>query len=240
MEILSYIDKEIELVIVSILAAVIGALAVYLNHYRTKLDEESDDEDVSSFKWRYIFIMVGTIMAFVVTCIELNRVFDIKLILYLLIISMFVIIIVIDVGEFVIPNLFYYLLTIFGTTLVLLNNNLDPNVIFDAVTSGFLYMGFGLMLFILLHFTTKIESIEFDHIKFLFVTGLMLGLENFVTFILYTGVFGVIYGTMWKLFTGKDTFPFAPSMCLSAFICLLYGAKIRPDNLIIQIIYLGV
>jgi leader peptidase (prepilin peptidase)/N-methyltransferase len=113
-----------------------------------------------------------------------------------------------------------------GTTLVLGN-----------LKAAFLYVVFGLGLMGFFYLGAKIEALGIDDLKFFFIAGLLLGTRNFLTFMILSGVFGVIFGSAWQKIKRDETFPFAPSMCLALLICLLFGEKINVMKLVESMLF---
>jgi len=52
-----------------------------------------------------------------------------------------------------------------------------------------------------------------------------------------TGIIGVVFGLAWQKIKNDETFPFAPAMCLSALICLLFGDVIKISEWLGKIIF---
>lgn len=85
-------------------------------------------------------------------------------------------------------------------------------VIFSAF-SYFLYYAFLIFL--------KKEAIGVDDIKLFFTIGLLLGLKKFVDFAFLCGLLGLIFGIIWQRAKDDETFPFAPAILTSTFICFI-------------------
>lgn len=65
----------------------------------------------------------------------------------------------------------------------------------------------------------KKEGLGMGDVKFFVVAGLFLGVHGFIPFMLFSGVFGVITGLIWKRTIKEDEYPFAPSLASSLFLC---------------------
>ncbi len=65
------------------------------------------------------------------------------------------------------------------------------------------------------------DGLGFGDVKFIAIISIILGFDNFALFFLFAGIFGVINGLLWRSLFNKKLFPFAPSLCLSLFLCLI-------------------
>lgn len=186
---------------------------------------------------RYPLIELVSMLSFVAIYFALGRVLDLEMMIYFLIASTFIVMSVIDIEQYSIPNILQYLFTSLATLLIISKQGVNAPL--AHVSSGFLYLSFGLILYMLFYFTTKIEAIGVDDIKFFFIAGFLLGLGNFIAFILFTGIFGITFGLAWKATKHEETFPFAPAMCLATFLCLLFGDKLNPVGLMSALLFPG-
>jgi prepilin signal peptidase PulO-like enzyme (type II secretory pathway) len=66
------------------------------------------------------------------------------------------------------------------------------------------------------------EALGLGDVKFLFVAGLFLSPELFITFLFLAGVIGIVTAVLWRLLGKGDVFPFGPALCVSLFLCLLF------------------
>lgn len=184
---------------------------------------------------RYPLIELGFLVAFLAIYFRLNQQIDWKMLIYFAIAGTLIIMSVVDLEQYFIPDSTQYFLTILATILVILEGG--NNAVLVNLKSAFLYAGFGLALFGFFYFTTRLEAIGIDDIKFFFITGLMLGTQNFLFFMLLSGIFGFSFGSVWQKITKEETFPFAPALCLSTFLCLLFGKEIDPSELLAKIFF---
>lgn len=179
---------------------------------------------------RYPLIELSFLISFLAIFFVLGKELNIKMVLYFLIAATLIVMCIIDLEYYFIPNSTQYFLAILTTILLIVEGGTNAALI--NVKSAFLYAGFGIVLWVFFYFAAKIEAIGIDDIKFFFIAGLMLGAENFLAFMLLSGVLGLIFGALWQKIKQDETFPFAPAICLSAFICLLFDKKINPVDLI--------
>jgi prepilin signal peptidase PulO-like enzyme (type II secretory pathway) len=109
-------------------------------------------------------------------------------------------------------------------TLVIYNGGLSA--IYKGILPSILYVGFGLAVWMFFYFSAGIDGIGIDDFKFFLIAGFMLGVNNFLLFMFLSGIIGAIFGAIWQRIKNDETFPFAPAICLSAYICLLVGRPV--------------
>lgn len=131
---------------------------------------------------------------------------------------------IIDFEHYFIPNSLQILLFLLSLFFIIFNFGYKD--ILDNFFAAFLYLSFGLSLFLLFYFSANVSAIGVDDIKLLFITGFLIGTENFLLFIFLTGILGILFGLIWTKIKKDETFPFAPALCFSMMICLIYGDKI--------------
>lgn len=66
------------------------------------------------------------------------------------------------------------------------------------------------------------EMLGLGDVKFFAAAGLWLPIETAPWFLGLAGIFGVIIGYVWRRGGGGKEFPFAPALCLSLMVCVLY------------------
>lgn len=185
---------------------------------------------------RYPLIELTFVAAFLTVFFVLERQLDAKMILYFLIATTLIIMCVIDLEEYFIPDSTQYFLTILACFVVLQQGG--NAAIFAHVKAAFVYLGFGLALYAFFKFTTTLEAIGIDDLKFFFISGFLLGLNDFLGFMFLSGVLGVIFGSLWQKIMKDETFPFAPSICVATFICLLFDKKINMVDVLGSMLFL--
>jgi len=124
---------------------------------------------------------------------------------------------VIDLEYKIIPNTLQIYILILGVVHAFLQTDFIPYMI-----GGTIGACLGLVLYYGSLFALKKEGLGFGDVKFLAIAGLWIGHTNFIPFITYAGIFGIITGVFWQIFSKNKQFPFAPSLVLSLFLCLLY------------------
>ncbi len=187
---------------------------------------------------RYPLIELSFLIAFLAIYFVLHQVINWKMIIYFLIAGTLIIMIITDLEEYFIPDSTQYFLAILVIILAIINGGTAGALL--NIKAAFLYAGFGLALYAFFYFTTKLEAIGIDDIKFLFIAGLMLGTSNFLAFMLLSGVFGTLFGVIWQKVKEEQTFPFAPALCFAAFLCLLFEKKINPVDVLGSLLFFGI
>lgn len=184
---------------------------------------------------RYPIIELTFLITFLTVLFTLDLHMNWIMILYLLIASTLIVMCVTDLEEYLIPNSTQYFLIILATILIILENGTSavPSAIFD----GFIYLGFGIALLLFFYLTTGMEAIGIDDLKFFFITGFMLGTDNFLSFMMLSGLLGIIFGSIWQKIMKDDSFPFAPAICCSTFLCLLFDKALDPVTLMGKLIF---
>lgn len=185
---------------------------------------------------RYPLIELSFLISFLAVYFVLGRVIDVKMLLYFSIAATLIFMCIIDLEHYYIPNISQFFLAYFAV-LLLLNEGHGIAPIMTNLGAAFLFAFFGIALWLYFYFVAKIDALGIDDIKFFFVVGLMLGLKNFLAFMILSGVFGVIFGSLWQNLKKDETFPFAPALCLATFLCLLFGKKINPTELIGSLLF---
>lgn len=72
-----------------------------------------------------------------------------------------------------------------------------------------------------LSFVLKKSALGMGDVKFFFIAGLFLGISAFPVFCFLSGVLGVLFGLLWRVFKGDGVFPFGPALIVSFFVILI-------------------
>jgi len=184
---------------------------------------------------RYPLIEISFLAMFLLVYFILNKEINNKMILYLAISSMLFAMIIVDLEHYFIPDIMQYILTIFVGLLVVFNN--DNFSLINSLANGFVYVIFGIGLWLFFYYAGGIEAIGIDDLKFFFIAGILLGLNNFIAFMMITGIIGAIFGLAWQKIKKDETFPFAPAICMSTLLCLFFGDLIKISQWIGKIIF---
>lgn len=177
----------------------------------------------SKISWRYPLIeFVSGALFFLILFINDYQISWI-MVLQCLVAANLLLMIITDLENYFIPNQSQISLFILLITLLILDNNLN---IWSNIFGGFALLSFSLLLLGFFYVTTHRQAIGIDDIKFFFIAGFYLTIDKFLFFTLLTGIFGVIFGLIWRIVKKEDTFPFAPAMCLSLFLIVILGKDI--------------
>lgn len=92
-------------------------------------------------------------------------------------------------------------------------------------------MAAGLTLGLVLHYgylyLRKKDALGFGDVKFLCVAGSWLPLTDFVPFMLFAGIMGIVTGLLWRWLGRGAIFPFGPALAFSLFINILFPDMIQ-------------
>lgn len=174
---------------------------------------------------RYPLIEFSFAVTFIIIYFALGSEINAKLILYCLIAGTLIVMSIVDLEHYFIPDITQYFLAFLVIVLRIMEDGVNGATM--NIGAAFLYVGFGILLVMFFHFSAGIEALGVDDVKFFFIAGLLLGTKGFLLFMLLNGLLGAIFGTIWQKIKREATFPFAPAICASLFISMLYGKKIN-------------
>lgn len=189
----------------------------------------------NKISFRYPLIELTFAIFFLIVFFALGATFDLRLILFCLITGTLIVMSVVDLEHYFIPNSTQYFLALIVIILKVMDGGTYGAV--DNIKAGFYYVGFGMCLLTFFYFTTKMEAIGIDDIKFFFIAGLMLGEEGFLFFMFLNGFLGAVFGAIWQSVKRESTFPFAPAICVAFFVSMLYGHEVDLIKTIGDIIF---
>lgn len=170
---------------------------------------------------RYPLIEIFCAIGFILTYIKLDYKIDAKFIIYLAIFVTMFIMVVVDLEHYFIPDILQFILVFIVAILTINNGGL--NSVYDGLRPALAFLVFGFAVWIFFYYSAGIDGIGIDDFKFFLIAGFMLGLNNFILFMFLSGAIGAIFGGIWQKLKQDETFPFAPAICTSAYICLLIG-----------------
>jgi len=122
-----------------------------------------------------------------------------------------------DLETYTIPDSLQISLLIL-VLLFIFNNNFD---IFYSVLSGFFYFFIIYLTAFIVSKYKKKDALGGGDVKFITIAGLILGLYNITIFLFLAGLFGIIFGLVWKKIKKNEYFPFAPALIVS-FLSLIF------------------
>jgi len=83
-------------------------------------------------------------------------------------------------------------------------------------------VGFGLALKYGFIFFCKKDGLGMGDVKFLGVAGIWLcDAANFVPFLFFSGVLGIVSGLAWRALRGSERFPFGPALAFALLLCVM-------------------
>lgn len=183
---------------------------------------------------RYPLIEISTALLFLTIFLVLGCKVDIKLILILLMALVAMIMVVVDLEHYFIPDFTQIILAI----LVLIYHFLLPTKYgfsYYFLSAGGFFL-FGLILHYGFFFFTKKQGIGVDDLKFFAVAGLMIGIDQMMIFMILSGILGTVFGLFWIRLKKDSTFPFAPALVAAFLICVLF--KIDYIEILGMLLYL--
>jgi prepilin signal peptidase PulO-like enzyme (type II secretory pathway) len=66
------------------------------------------------------------------------------------------------------------------------------------------------------------EMLGLGDVKFFAASGFWLHPHTAPTFLALSGLFGLLFTLIWRRVSNEKEFPFAPALCLSLFLCVIY------------------
>ncbi|MFT6105973.1 MAG: leader peptidase (prepilin peptidase)/N-methyltransferase [Rickettsiales bacterium] len=169
---------------------------------------------------RYPLIEITTALIFIGIFFALDTKIDLKLIFILLIAVILIIMTIVDLEHYFIPDFTQISLFIIAIAYHLTIPSKHGIGYYFLSSAGFVI--FGIILHYGFYFVTKKQGIGIDDIKFFAPAGLLLGFDNALIFMTLSGIFGMIFGPLWMRLKKDDTFPFAPALTAALLICIIF------------------
>ncbi len=158
---------------------------------------------------------------------------DYRLIPLFLMSFIMVAIIAIDFEFQIIPNRLNLSLFILGLIMLLIEACYSGEFVYYLKDTGkyalISALTFGIGSFLLRAIFMKImkrEPMGLGDVKFFFVAGLWIGNLSSPMFLLISGLSGIFISLFWKKITGREEFPFGPSLILAFLICLIFDGGV--------------
>ncbi|MGE0753650.1 MAG: A24 family peptidase [Alphaproteobacteria bacterium] len=131
---------------------------------------------------------------------------------------MLLIMIIVDLKHYIIPDMVHIVLLPLGLAF-----HASMGTDWNSVLLGFLAgVALGLALHHGYRFLRKTEGLGYGDVKFFAVAGLWITVDAFVPFMFYSGVFGVLFGLLWRMAGQGKIFPFGPALAVAMFGAVLY------------------
>ncbi len=163
---------------------------------------------------RYPITELTTSLLFLISYLRFG--FNWNTVIFDLIIVVCLIMIISDLETYIIPDSMQISLLILSLIFIYYNN-------FDilySVISAIVYFGIIFLSGFIVEKWKKKDAIGGGDIKFITIAGLVLGVSSLPFFFLFSGIFGVIFGLLWKKIKKNEYFPFGPALVVS-FLSLL-------------------
>lgn len=98
----------------------------------------------------------------------------------------------------------------------------DYEEVVTAMAEGIaMGMAIGLILHYGYIYLRRKDALGFGDVKFLAVAGCWLPVADFVPFLFFSGLIGIITGIIWRILGKGPVFPFGPALAISLFINIL-------------------
>ena len=171
----------------------------------------------TKISWRYPAIEMATMILFLTNYYVANGNYF-KLGLFCVVSVILMIIIVIDFEHYIIPDsmqlgvLFFGIIYMFafGGSLIATGFNI---AIMTMLGAGLYY---GALKFL------KKEALGWGDVKFFAVAGLYIDIDHLSSFLMLSGISGILIAIWWRILGKGEAFPFGPSLCLSLYLCIAF------------------
>jgi prepilin signal peptidase PulO-like enzyme (type II secretory pathway) len=179
---------------------------------------------------RYPIIEIVTAIIFVAIFIANSHKIDYQLPLILAIATILLIMSIIDIEYFFVPDSLQIILAIiiailiYSQEILLLKSNHQLSIAtigyftLNKLLSSFFYCFFILAIGKLVEYYCNQEAVGIDDIKFFAVAGLMIEINKILLFIAITGLIGLLLAKIWQKFYQENQFPFIPALALAMII----------------------
>lgn len=166
-----------------------------------------------SIRYPLIEIFTGFIFSLIIIIFGINNFSIIILALVILLIT----ISVIDFENYIIPDslqLVFLIIAFYWSWLFHYN---ILTILINFII-GFLSAFFIMVIF---KYIRKKDGLGFGDVKFIAIATIFFGYENLIIFYFFSGLIGVANGLLWLYLFRRSLYPFAPSLCISFFLCLI-------------------
>jgi leader peptidase (prepilin peptidase)/N-methyltransferase len=139
---------------------------------------------------------------------------NVNSVLLALLLTELAILIVTDLEHYLIPDEIQIALLLTGVVYRIYNNS-EWEDIFTGMAAG---LTLGLILHYGYFYLCKKDGLGFGDVKFLCVAGCWLPLPDFIPFLFFGGLIGVLTGLFWRFIGQGKVFPFGPALAISLLI----------------------
>lgn len=165
---------------------------------------------------RYPLTEIITSILFLLSYLKFG--YDFNTILFDLFIVICMIMIITDLETYTIPDSTQVAL-LFTSLIFIFYNNFDP---LYSVFSAIIYFLLIFICGLIVEYWKKKDAIGGGDIKLITICGLVLGISLLPLFFLFSGLFGLIFGLIWKIIKKNEYFPFGPALVASFLFLIFY------------------
>lgn len=170
----------------------------------------------TKFGSTYFLIELAMTASFVLTAYMFGPTF--KTVIISLLCFATIIIVLVDLEHYIIPDEMNILIFILGITYGIYNDMPIDQMILMPV----LYLALALGLRYLMFFWKKKEGLGLGDVKFFLAAGTFLSIESLPIFLFFSGIAGIVIAMIWKLMKKGEIFPFGPALALSLLFCVAF------------------
>jgi leader peptidase (prepilin peptidase)/N-methyltransferase len=140
---------------------------------------------------------------------------------------------VIDLRHFLLPNSLNLILGVLGFVMLLtgytpwLADTALPSRLIQGVAGAVIFAVSSWLIGFVMKKILKKEALGFGDVKFFAVAGLWLGPGALPLFLMFSGVFGVIIGGVYRMLTKEMYFPFGPALIVAFYGLILFSETLR-------------
>ncbi len=165
---------------------------------------------------RYPLTEIITAILFLSSYLKFGYNFNTILVDVFIVICM--IMIITDLETYTIPDS-TQLALLFTSLIFIFYNNFDP---LYSVFSAIIYFLLIFICGLIVEYWKKKDAIGGGDIKLITICGLVLGISLLPLFFLFSGLFGLIFGLIWKIIKKNEYFPFGPALVASFLFLIFY------------------
>lgn len=108
----------------------------------------------------------------------------------------------------------------------LIYHSVGHHALIPFIISGVAYAACSYVLALLVGKVLDKAAMGMGDVKFFAVAGLWLGMPLLSQFLVLSGLIGVVFGAVYKKWTGNEAFPFGPALIISMIISFVFGELI--------------
>lgn len=142
----------------------------------------------------------------------------------------FIIMIVTDFEEYIIPDEIQISLAILGV----LYGYYKGYAMIQMLVMPLICLGIALMLKYGFKLFMKKDGLGMGDVKFFAVAGLYLTPDSLSAFFLMSGLIGVVTAIMWKVLKKGEVFPFGPSLAMALYVLLVFPKSAHIANFLVS------